>query len=153
MPPPLMPPLTRGLSNAKHLTEGEIFSFLSLRLLPTAKATSLPEGGTTGRRGRRPLQTGRRVVAPYAQIAFLFFNRNGQGRSLRTKLNFHGRAGACPRRGVRCKLTAGASPRPTLILYFVRSKNTPTNPNLSSCAKRRDLQSHKIKICETRFFA
>ena len=26
--------------------------------------------------------------------------------------------------------TAGASPRPTLILYFVRSKNAPTNPNL-----------------------
>ena len=26
--------------------------------------------------------------------------------------------------------TAGASPRPTLILYFVRSKNTPTNPDL-----------------------
>ena len=29
-----------------------------------------------------PLQTGRRVVAPYARIAFLFFNRNGQDRSL-----------------------------------------------------------------------
>ena len=30
---------------------------------------------------------------------------------------------------------AGASPRPTLILYFVRSKNTPTNPNLLICRK------------------
>ena len=29
-----------------------------------------------------------------------------------------GRAGACPRRGVRCKLTAGASPRPTLKILF-----------------------------------
>ena len=27
--------------------------------------------------------------------------------------------------------TAGASPRPTLILYFVCSKNTPTNPDFS----------------------
>ena len=30
-------------------------------------------------------------------------------------LCLYGRAGACPRRRVRCKLTAGASPRPTLI--------------------------------------
>ena len=37
----------------------------------------------------------------------------------------------CPRRRARCELTAGASPRPTLILYFVRSKNPPTNPNFS----------------------
>ena len=38
--------------------------------------------------------------------------------------------------------TAGASPRPTLILYFVRSKNTPTNPNL--CIK---MHTEKISVC------
>ena len=153
MPPPFMPPLTRGLSNAQHLTGGEIFPFLSLRLLPPAKATSLPEGGTTGRRKRRPLQTGRRVVAPYARMAFLFFNRNGQDRSLHAQNTIYrvGRGDSpvrgnvceadkrvpefgefCSRRYFTSNPAAGASPRPTLILYFVRSKNTPTTPNLSS---------------------
>ena len=62
--PVVSAPSERGLSNAQHLTGGEIFSFLSLRLLPAAKATSLPEGGTTGRRGRRPLRTKRNAFTP-----------------------------------------------------------------------------------------
>ena len=36
----------------------------------------------------------------------------------------------------------GNHPRPTLILYFVRSKNTPTNPNL--CIK---MHTEKISVC------
>ena len=55
--PAVSAPSERGLSNAQHLTGGEIFPFLSLRLLPAAKATSLPEGGITSRRGRRPLRS------------------------------------------------------------------------------------------------
>ena len=38
--PAVSAPSQRGLSNAQHLTGGEIF-FISLRLLPAAKATSL----------------------------------------------------------------------------------------------------------------
>ena len=53
--PAVSAPSERGLSNAQHLTGGEIFSFLSLRLLPAAKATSLREGGDTGRRLGAPL--------------------------------------------------------------------------------------------------
>ena len=46
--PAVFAPSERGLSNAKHLTGGEIFSFLSLRLLPAAKATSLIRGRNNG---------------------------------------------------------------------------------------------------------
>ena len=45
LPPPFMPPLTRGLSNATHLTGGEIFPFLSLRhgyAVPPADGGGLP---------------------------------------------------------------------------------------------------------------
>ena len=65
MPPPLMPPLTRGLSNAKHLTGGEIFPFLSLRLLPAAKATSLIRGRNNGAPSRRPLRSHYSLPVPF----------------------------------------------------------------------------------------
>ena len=64
--------------------------------------------------------SGRRVTAtPLPLCRCATFPLTGEShRPLRTKLNFHGRAGACSRRGVRCKLTAGASPRPTLKILF-----------------------------------
>ena len=67
---------------------------------------------TSGRAWKPAPTTGRRVVAPYAQIAFLFFNRNGQDRSLQFfiihfSLFIHFRV-------------AESSP-PTLALQFVRS--------------------------------
>ena len=80
--PPLMPPLTRGLSNAQHLTGGEIFSFLSLRHA-LRRATSLVRGRNNGSSRRQPPTngrawkpaptTGRRVVAPYARITVCLF--------------------------------------------------------------------------------
>ena len=55
--PAVSAPSERGLSNAQHLTGGEICSFLSLRLLPPAKATSLVRGRNNGAPSRRPLRT------------------------------------------------------------------------------------------------
>ena len=62
--PAVFAPSERGLSNAQHLTGGEIFPFLSLRLLPAAKATSLIRGRSNGSSRRRPLQTGARGDPP-----------------------------------------------------------------------------------------
>ena len=42
----------------------------------------------------------RRGGFPRPPVDFDVILRNGQDRSLRTKWNFHGRAGACSRRGV-----------------------------------------------------
>ena len=56
MPPPFLPPLTRGLSNAQHLTGGEILPFLSLRHA-LRRATSLARGRNNGSSSRHSLRT------------------------------------------------------------------------------------------------
>ena len=74
-----MPPLTRGLSTAPHLTGGEIFPFLSLRLLPAAKATSLVRGRNNGS-SRTPTPTHEiEYVCPH-KPQFIYSTRNGQSR-------------------------------------------------------------------------
>ena len=142
MPPPLMPPLTRGRKQRAIRESPLQFVGNDLSVVPQNYIEIYG-------RARRPAPTtGRRVVAPYARNIFfrvvagfharpLFLpltrevarrSRDG-GRETEKSLpqsnalhlTAHSSEGA---------ITAGASPRPTLILYFVRSKNTPTNPNL-----------------------
>ena len=112
------------------------FSFACLRGLmcfaPLARSHLLPVGGGNG---------GRFVNRPYA--------RNQSCAC---------RAGACSRRGVRCKLTAGASPRPTdkpiCIAKNLRVVETPTpthemecvcptNPNLELRFRCDSVPGHK----------
>ena len=90
---------------------------------------------STGGRGDPPLQTGRRVVAPYARITVCPFRNSKQ--TLRREQNSPN-SGTLLSASQTFPLT-GESPRPTLILYFVRSKNTPTTPNfpLRFCTRVR----------------
>ncbi len=98
--PAVSAPSRRGLSNAQHLTGGEFSVSLSLRHA-LRRATSLPEGGTTGRR----------VAAPYARISVCPF-RNSQQTPRREQNS--------PNSGTLRREQAPALP---CKLYFVRVGN------------------------------
>ena len=111
-----------------------------------------PRGRNNGSSRRRPLQRGAESSPPTLELHFYFsigtvktvpyaqniFYRVGRG--LAPAVNSHRtlrRGQNSPNSGTLLSASqtfplTGESPRPTLILYFVRSKNTPTNSNMLS---------------------